>query len=211
MSDKNWNDFVFSDGQFLGNFEEMYRHISDPWHQSDAATRQRTRRIVAERLRKDFCHSRVVEFGCGEGHLGASFFDHVKSYVGVDVSQTAVDRARRNYPNGVFEVDEFKNFERYSEDASFLLLSDILWYVLEDLNSFVRYLHSGKYAGQVAVILTFYPQGEQKYGRDFFTTPEAMRRFFDLEYYEYGDIYQSGFGFSSYFIGHSYRAGHVDM
>ncbi|MCB0782118.1 MAG: hypothetical protein KDC03_21740, partial [Flavobacteriales bacterium] len=30
----DYHDYVIRDGQFIGAFEEMYRNVADPWHQS---------------------------------------------------------------------------------------------------------------------------------------------------------------------------------
>ena len=36
MNSKDYHDYVFKDGKFIGAFEEMYQNVEDPWHHGDA-------------------------------------------------------------------------------------------------------------------------------------------------------------------------------
>lgn len=201
MSGESWNKYVFRDGRFIGQFEEMYQANRDPWYQKDAAVHQRTRLLMSDVIRRSYSGKRVVELGCGEGHLAATFLGSTKAYLGVDVSETAIERAHSYYPEGEFQVGHFRNYATILPGADFVLLSDVIWYVLDHLNSFVSWLRAGNCTADIGAILTFYPEGEQRYGREYFTNPQQFRDYMQLDYMEFGDIYQEGHGFSSYFVG----------
>jgi hypothetical protein len=34
---KSYHDYIIKDGQFIGEFEKMYKHCEDPWMQSNTA------------------------------------------------------------------------------------------------------------------------------------------------------------------------------
>lgn len=36
INSKDYHDYVFKDGKFIGAFEEMYQNVEDPWHHGDA-------------------------------------------------------------------------------------------------------------------------------------------------------------------------------
>lgn len=49
-----YQDYVIKDGQFVGNFEQMYQNFLDPWHQSEISHVKDSARVAvinwAERL-----------------------------------------------------------------------------------------------------------------------------------------------------------------
>jgi hypothetical protein len=84
--------------------------------------------------------SSVIEFGCGDGHqLSLSKYP---SYVGIDVSATAVERCRK-----VFQHDRSKKFllahesSVDSERADLVLSLDVIYHLVED-DVYDRYMRS---------------------------------------------------------------------
>lgn len=66
------------------------------------------------------CGERILDIGCGTGHLTAQIADAGADVVGVDRSAEMVDAARKAYPNLHFEVADARNLQYRDEfDAVF--------------------------------------------------------------------------------------------
>src|SRR5262245_45689912 len=115
------SDYVFRDGEFLGDFEGLYRAVDDPWSQSAHEHVEASRRLLAvawcERLRAEVPGRppRVLELGCGLGHMTARLHALGFDVVGVDAASAAVERARRLHPESTFVERRFED-ERLLDD-----------------------------------------------------------------------------------------------
>lgn len=193
---KDYHDYVIKNGKFVGKFEEMYQSCEDPWNQSDQSSiiNSASRNATNIFIRKFNIHS-IVEFGCGLGHT--SNFTHNETKVdilGVDISQSAVERASKEYPKLKFKVDDVLNIGSYSGFDGFLF-SEITWYLLEGklldrVLETMKEVHSGKY---FIHCLVFY-KGQQKYGLDYFSNLNEFIDFvpFELIGRNFTDLESSG-------------------
>jgi cyclopropane fatty-acyl-phospholipid synthase-like methyltransferase len=91
----------------------------------------------------------VIEFGCGDGNQLT--LAKYSSYLGMDVSESAVQRCRK-----VFEADPTKSFEvidNYKGQKADLALSlDVIYHVVED-SAFEQYLRTLFAAAERYVII----------------------------------------------------------
>jgi SAM-dependent methyltransferase len=92
-----YHPYVFRDGRFVGEFEEMYaiaeRQGFDPWHQDSAGIRHdEIAALRPERVRT------LLDLGCGKGTLTARLAAGCERAVGYDVSPTAIRIAQSRYP-----------------------------------------------------------------------------------------------------------------
>lgn len=144
--------------EFVGDFESLYASDDDPWGQSadgDNASMNefyvQSRSVLCRGLGKvidSFCVNSekitICEVGCGTGFLTNLIQSNLPSaYVwGVDVSASAVVKAKSNFPNIEFEhLDILLN--KIERKAQVLLLSNIIWYVIHDMSSLMKnILHS---------------------------------------------------------------------
>lgn len=92
----------------IGRFEELYREGAakglDAWHQDALDVREDValaEYAVAD-VRGDLLLRTVVDLGCGKGVLARRLFADVDSYLGIDVSETAVTTARLSFPTMEF-------------------------------------------------------------------------------------------------------------
>jgi SAM-dependent methyltransferase len=86
------------------DFDRFYG-VPDPWGISRAGFRDRVWRRCISKL---VSGRRVLELGCGEGHLTRAVFCSAASVSGVDISEIAIRRARaRNLSNAIFENADF--------------------------------------------------------------------------------------------------------
>jgi SAM-dependent methyltransferase len=194
---KNYQDYVISNGKFIGDFEAMYENCEDPWHQSEPVHIFDSRRQIAinfcNRLRSKYSISKVVELGCGFGHLTESLRKSNFDVIGTDVSKTAIDKASKLYPDAKFKQLNFNDFdELFSLQPNILIMAEITWYILEDLDEFLirlkQYSKESKTPVFLIHLLATYEPGVQKYGADKFTNLEEIIRYFNLEYLEYGFV-----------------------
>src|SRR6185437_8835898 len=63
----------------------------DPWGVSQATFRDR---VLRARLTRAIRNKRVLELGCGEGHLTQAVFHRARSVMAVDISGVAIARAK---------------------------------------------------------------------------------------------------------------------
>jgi len=173
---ERYQDYVIKDGRFVGKFEEMYQKFDDPWHQSNIVdVGGGFSRLATIVNIKKFGIKSVVEFGCGFGYYANFISQYTKARVkGIDISSTAIEKARSLYPSIEFGVDKIQNIETYTEYES-VLFAEITWYILDDINMIFEKMlkhFSGKY---FLHNLVFY-KGQQKYGTEYFTN---LKEFID--------------------------------
>ena len=108
------HDYVIKNGKLVGNWEDLYKNIDDPWMQSRLDHRLDTRRqisiIGSTRLRAEFNISKVLEFGCGFGYITQSLTDLNFDSLGIDISNQAIAKAKQINPASKYLVGEFDDF-----------------------------------------------------------------------------------------------------
>lgn len=214
---RNYQDFVIKDGKLVGDFDSLYRDFDEPWHQSRGDYVNGAHRLIAI----DYCSriralhpegqvSRVVEIGCGFGHLTETLRKLGFSAIGVDVARNAVSKARIMHPNSVYLERSFEDPDLLQElDPDIIFMAEITWYVLDHLAEFrnrLRQHASGRERPTYLIhTLTTYAPGVQKYGTNFFTDLDGILAYFDLDYLESGSVSTTIDGNSqshgTYFIG----------
>lgn len=179
-----YHRFVFDVKQrrFLGDFEGMYaaetREGFDSWRQDDLDDFHKQ---VLLRMIQSFDHDSLLDLGCGKGALTARIGRHCSRVVGVDVSPTALDVARKRLPHGEFHALDIEegDWVQLGEDRRFdlVLCAETLSYlrswptVLERVSRIARRC-------VISLYLPGEPIGFVKTHRDLLTTFE---RHFALE------------------------------
>lgn len=179
----NYQDYVIKDGKFIGAFEEMYQNCENPWNQIGEVKHSWSRYDTVVSISK-FGIKKVIEVGCGLGEFTDFLNKHcleLEKIVGIDTSKTAIEKAKKRYSNLKFEVNDITKLNIWGNEKEFIdvdgiIFSEILWFILEDLEDIFEQLRE-KYAGKYLIInQTFYKNG-QKYGREFFTNQEEMIKY----------------------------------
>ncbi|MFD2572040.1 hypothetical protein ACFSUS_15455 [Spirosoma soli] len=162
----SYHDYVIKDGKFIGQFEEMYQQFDQPWMQ-DQQPNPYARLAGIQHLKKFGIRS-LLECGSGLGYYTQQIYLQTGiSPQGIEVSQTAVSRARELFPHLNFAVDEVKNLAKYSHcDA--ILFAELTWYVLPQLNELFSIMAEHFPNKYFINNLVFY-KGTQRYGTDYFT------------------------------------------
>lgn len=194
-----YQDYVIQDGRLVGEFDEMYRDFDDPWEQGLHEHVALEKSIGIELLKK-YGHKRPLEYGCGLGHYTARLQREFGSAAGVDISETAIAKAKLNYPDPAFFVSDILNsspLEAFKPDS--LIFAEITWYVLESLSNFKSLISKSLKSRGFLHLLTTYPPGEQSYGVEYFTNlSEIMNYWSDvIDIMEWGLVSKSDAGGAS--------------
>jgi 2-polyprenyl-3-methyl-5-hydroxy-6-metoxy-1,4-benzoquinol methylase len=119
--------------------ERAYQ-MRDPWHM-DADREQfrfaETARVIEKRIGSRFEH--LLEIGCGEGHQSVHLTRLTDTLTGIDVSTTAIRRARRRVPEAAFLAGDLFAQEWAHELGRFDLVTacEVLYY-MSDVRGFLR-------------------------------------------------------------------------
>ncbi len=197
MESRDFHDYVIKDGILIGDWDGAYRVSHDPWNQTAEQQIYDSRRVIAKTWAKRINDSsetqaRIIEVGCGFGHLTNGLRSTGLHSLGIDISPLAIEKARNLYPRDNFEVGHFNDWSIYQKfQPDIFLLSEITWYVLDELSSWLQALYdysSRKRPTYLIHLLATYPEGVQKYGLEYFHNLETILSYFDLRYLEYGEI-----------------------
>ena len=138
-----------------GRLDLAYK-ISDPWHMSAAREQFRfaeTNRVIAERLAPRF--GRILEVGCGEGHQTEHLAKLADAMTGIDVSATAVERAKKRLPSADLLAGDLVKMPWANERGRFDLVTacEVLYY-MSDIPGFLRTMDT---LGGACVVTYFAP------------------------------------------------------
>ncbi len=175
------DEYVFRESgdrlEFVGNFEELYRNDPDPWNQSGTAREEYgiSRRVQSEILGGSA--GRLLDIGCGLGHT-TNIFSKLHDATGLDISQTAVQKASKNYPRLKFVCADIcdPNFHISSEKFDCVVLNQLLWYVLPNFSTVLKNCEK-LISGENSIILLsnfLFPSVVQRYGREYFEGIEGV-------------------------------------
>lgn len=202
----SYQDYVIRDGKLIGEFEQMYIDYEDPWLQSSREKYSSERAIAinwCQSLSGNHDKLKVLELGCGLGHFSNRLAQNGFEVLGIDISSTAISKAKSLYESVSFKDGDILDFDIYDQfKPDVIIMSEITWYVLDKLEDYLAYLRV-KFPGiHLIHLLTTYSLGEQSYGRDYFTNQSEILDYFNLNYLEYGETsYVERGGVRTYFLG----------
>ena len=171
-----YQDYVIRDGKLIGEFEQMYADFEDPWEQSTREEKSIEKLIGLHLLAKNK-HTRPLEYGCGLGHYTQRLFEVCCNGGGVDISTTAIMKAKTKYPSPQFFVGDLLDkaiLQEFKPDC--LLMMEITWYILEKLADFKKIIKEYPGLGFYHTLMT-YKEDEQRYGREYFTNLNQILEF----------------------------------
>jgi len=103
---KRYQDYVIKGGRLIGDFDGMYRNSSEvPWHQDKTVNSVFSDHTVT--LIRRLSPSSVLDVGCGLGYMLNRLMQEVtdiKKAVGLEISESAVMKARGMFPDIEFIV-----------------------------------------------------------------------------------------------------------
>ena len=168
---------IFNDGRFVGNFDKYYSVCSDPWQQSRLSLYRRSDRLKLLELVTTFTEHSLVDIGCGLGFQAELLAEYASDYVGFDKSEVCIKKARRNFPNLDFRIGSFPLLDELKVlKPDTVVLSEIFWYVLDDLDEFVHFLRENMPAVTVIWLISMWPKAPKgsRVGVDEYGTNQAI-------------------------------------
>jgi SAM-dependent methyltransferase len=179
ITSEDYRDYVIKDGKFIGAFEEMYQNCEDPWHQDELSPY--ANELVLWEIAKGK-YKTILDVGCGLGKFTHQIWQATKANViGVDVSPTAIQKAKARYPNVDYRVADVCSLNFQQESFDLIVASELLWYILPRLQQFFDGVLSVlRQDGEFIIIQQFYLPGEQKYGCEIMQSPEDLIRLLPL-------------------------------
>lgn len=189
----DYHDYVFKNGQLIGQFDEMYRHSKEiPWHQDKTANQVFVDLDIAilKHFLPRFNIQSICDLGCGLGYVSARLhaelspqFDGLK-VTGIDVSSEAATQARHLHPHlTFFGADILKdNITQWEGRFDLLYMKDVLWYVCQDADRFIRKAKALLKEGGVIYMLQSVPDRQDFFGSDVFPTTFAIAEFISCHF-----------------------------
>tara|TARA_Y100001963_G_scaffold56242_1_gene78720 strand:- start:62902 stop:63564 length:663 start_codon:yes stop_codon:yes gene_type:complete len=170
-------DFIFNKKEgfltFVGDFEAFYTHEKDPWDQSGdtgemAPYYAHSRRRLVSNLKKHDPSS-ILEVGCGLGFSSNFIKMNLPSadVTGMDISQTAIDSATKNFRNCQFKQGSILKEPAPQNHYDCIILSQLLWYIIHDFSTAMNNCLSYLNPNGVIIITQAFLKGEQLYAKDF--------------------------------------------
>ncbi len=165
---EKYQDFVIKQGQFIGQFKQLYQKFESPWSQNEISL-SASRNMTVINLKR-YKISSVLEYGCGLGYFSQMMFEVANcQIIGIDISETAIIKAKERFPHIDFKVGDIEQVVQFEGSGiDCILFPEITWYVLPKLDHFFSLLlksFSGKYFFHN---LVFYQNNTQMYGVEYF-------------------------------------------
>ena len=183
-----YQDYVIKDGKLIGKFEQMYAESPVvPWHQDEMAYSIFSEVDISclRKLNERYSFESVVDVGCGLGHFTDRMFRDAFGekipVCGFDISETAIEKAQDLFPQIEFaEWNIVTELEKVDKSFSLVVSKDILWYVLDHLQSYRKSL--SVLSDRFVYISQTFPHVENFLGQDVFPDPMSVIDFFSNDY-----------------------------
>ena len=124
---KNYRDYVIKDGKLIGEWEQLYSDVEDPWGQTKFSdTLDSVRATIVNICKRLGLQHKVVEIGCGFGYLTDAINNIGMPCLGIDASPTAIQKAKNLFPASEFvcaNADDFDLFKKF--DAQIFIFAEI--------------------------------------------------------------------------------------
>ncbi len=194
-----YQDYVIKDGRFVGKFDSMFLKCKDPWRllEKNKKSTMINYRIIIElckHIREKLNKKRKIktlEIGCGFPQISQRLFESNFSVFGTDISENVIKKSKKKFPKikkNLF-VNKFSNFALYKKiNADIIILSDLSWYVLPELKTFVRWYKKIKKKTFLIHSLAVYDKNKQKYGKSYFYDLKSCKKFFKLNFLSSGYV-----------------------
>lgn len=177
MIEKNWLNYWVDPEtwKFIGDFEGMYKDFEDPWN-CQARNKTIARKVVLSVL-SELSHRTILDIGCGLGGFAEVLrnMPGTKSVHGIDISFTAIEKAKKTYPQCTFSVCNIidQPLPLSSERYDLILLQEVIWYILPYLGKVFDSIYNSLSDTGTFFIEQSFPKN-QKYGKEYVDSCESL-------------------------------------
>ena len=157
--------------QFHGDFEGLYLNEDDPWGQSakDRKEYMVSRKNQINILRGHKNSGALIDIGCGLGFT-SNFFSQKYIVTGIDISETAIRKAKENYPNIDFVCHDIRKSYASVKKYDVVVLNQVLWYVMKEFSEVLMSVSQLlKSDGYLLISNFILDKKNQQYGNEFFS------------------------------------------
>lgn len=126
---------------------DLAYQIADPWNMESELEQFRFARTNGVIARQWPDLGSILEIGCGEGHQSEYLQRCCRELYGVDVSATAVERARRRLPSSSFSAGDVfaQPWGREAGRFDLVVACEVLYYVSDIQRTIEEMNHLGRY------------------------------------------------------------------
>lgn len=189
INSKDYHDFVFKDGKFVGEFEQMYQKSENiPWYQDRDPDRIDCQ-VAADILTVAQPYKSMIEIGAGLGYFADFMLQRVQieNYLGTDISNTAILKAKQNFPELNFDLlDVTKslcNTKWEKQQFDILVIRATFWYLVHEIDLVVKNLTSlVKTGGYIFISQNFPPLDKPFIGKEILPNPESLLKRFEKNF-----------------------------
>lgn len=190
INSKDYHDYVIQKGSLIGEFEQMYTKSEGiPWNQDKEAYAIYSNFIIEMMKSMNITYNNILDIGCGLGF----FSQRLKKFgkvTGIDISITAVQKAKESFPDVNFFAVDIKNknlnfVKEYYKKFELIILKEIIWYILPEINQVIDNISSLLHDRSYLIVSQFFPPLDIAfYGKDKIPSPEALLNLFKINYYQ---------------------------
>jgi trans-aconitate methyltransferase len=198
-----YQEYVIKDGKLIGEFEQMYQDFDDPWEQTTREAYASEKAVALNLIKKNHA-KRVIELGCGLGYFTNQIRNIEVDVLGIDISKTAIQKAKATFPDCQFVEGDVLDYEIYKNfKPDLIIMAEITWYILDKIDTLITFLKTEMPDTYLIHLLNTYPADVQQYGREKFTDIKEILAYFGANYQEWGEITCDDMGGCkrTYFIG----------
>lgn len=180
---RDYHDYVIKDGRFIGEFDQMYRNVEDPWRCVAEAHSFKNDLLLGAVTHLSPGVRRALDVGCGLGALTRRLKEAARAaeWHACDVSPSAVEKAQAVLPDvRVFVQDLARPAELPFEPASLdlITMAEVMWYILPHLSAVLARFHTLlRPGGQLLMLQYFLKPEDQTYGKQIVAGPHDLLRY----------------------------------
>jgi len=180
IKSEDYHDFVIKDGKFIGEFEQMYQQVDDPWGCAEGVGALKNDLLLAAVNHLGQEVKRALDVGCGLGALTARLRKAAPfaEWRACDVSTTAVESAAHHHQGINFFQHDLNSAEVLPgapATLDLITMAELMWYVLPSLTGILRQFHGAlRPGGHFLVLQYFLAPDEQQYGREVVGSPDDL-------------------------------------
>ena len=186
ITSKDYHDYVIKDGQLIGEFEQMYQNVDDPWPESQNDMDNNRASVQAKQFFQKKKITSVISLGGGTGEHLSWFLSGstLNSSCNVEISSTACSIATKKFPGlqvenrSILDFLENTNLDHYD----LIIMREVIWYILEDMEAIYHTLKK-KCKGKYLLVELSFPK-HQSYGKDYFIGMSDFLKKFDFKIIE---------------------------